>query len=192
MTSLAILICTLPERFDKLKRLKNILEPQVQRYKERVFISISDVGRQMPTGTKRNSLIEQTQSDYFCFIDDDDQVSGYYVDEIIKALATSPDVVTFQGWMTTNGTRKTNWTIKLGEKYEERNGHYYRWPNHLSVFKRSLVNRFKFPDVWLQEDFIWSKKIHDSGVLKSEVHIPLQLYHYEFEYQDKVNKYQRR
>jgi len=189
--NLAILICTLPERFDKLKQLKNILEPQVDRHKDQVYIAINDSGRQTPTGTKRNWLIEQTQSDYFCFCDDDDQVSSYYVDEILKAIAHGPDVVTFQGWMTTNGERKTDWTIKLGERYEERNGHYYRWPNHLSVFKRSLVNRFKFPDVWIQEDFIWSKKIHDSGVLKNEIHIPMQLYHYCFEHAESVQRRRR-
>lgn len=191
MSSLAILICTLPERFDKLKRLRNILDPQIDRYKDRVSIYLHDGGRQIPTGTKRNLLIEQSTSDYFCFCDDDDQVCSFYVDEIVKAIETGPDVVTFKGWMTTNGARRVDWTIKLGEKYEERNGHYYRWPNHLSVFKRALVNRFKFPDVWIQEDYIWSKAIRDSGVLKTEVHIPMQLYHYQFEHTQSVQNRRR-
>lgn len=176
---LAILICTLPERADKLKRLTNILDPQIDRYKDSVFRMVNDRSSSLPTGTKRNNLIEGSQSEYFTFIDDDDLVSMYYVDEIMKAIAQGPDVITFQGWITTNGANKVNWTIKLGEKYEERNGHYYRWPNHLAVFKRVLVNRFKFPDVWQQEDFMWSKQINDSKVLKSEVHIPMQLYHYD-------------
>lgn len=179
MSSLAILICTLPERADKLKRLTNILDPQIERYKDSVFRTVNDRSSALPTGTKRNNLIEGTTSDYFCFIDDDDIVTGFYLDEIMKAIAQGPDVITFRGWITTNGTNRVNWTIKLGEKYEERNGHYYRWPNHLAVFKRDLVRRFKFPDVWQQEDYAWSKKINDSRVLKTEVHIPEMLYHYD-------------
>jgi len=188
MSRLAILICTLPERFEKLKRLKNILEPQVERNKE-VFISYNDQGRQTPTGAKRNLLIEQTQSEYICFIDDDDLVHSYYVDEIVKAMQSNPDVVTFCGWMTTNGGHRVNWEIKLGNKYEERNGMYYRFPNHLSVMKRELVRHVKFPEVWQQEDYIWAKHIHDQKLLKTEVHIPLQLYWYDFD--DRKQPYAR-
>lgn len=188
MSSLAILICTTPDRHDKLHRLNNSLIPQVERFKDHVFISYHDAGRHLPTGSKRNQLIEQTSSDYFCFIDDDDHVSAFYVDEIVKAMESSPDVITFCGWITTNGAHRVNWQIKLGNKYEERNGMYYRFPNHLAVMKRELVRHIKFPDVWKQEDYQWAKQIHDRKLLKTEVHIPLQLYHYDFD--DRKQPYQ--
>jgi glycosyltransferase involved in cell wall biosynthesis len=142
---------------------------------------ISDArGREVPTGTKRNDLIAQAKGEYFCFVDDDDQVNDLYVTKILAAIAQAPDVVTFQGWMTTNGQHRVDWTIKLGEAYEERNGHYYRWPNHLCVFKKSLVQHIKFPDIWHGEDYKWSVAVRDSGVLKTEVHIPEQLYWYDY------------
>ena len=183
MSSLAILICTIPERFEKLKRLKNILEPQVERFKDQVFISINDQGRQTPTGTKRNLLLEQTQSDYFSFIDDDDMVSAFYVDEIVKAMTHNPDVITFNGWYTEYGNNRRNFTIRLGSKYYE-DAHdpkfyYHRFPNHLAVMKRSLVNRIKFPDVWQLEDFKWAEQIANRGLLKSEYHIDEFIYHYD-------------
>lgn len=179
--TLAILICSLPERSNTLKRLTNVLEPQIERYKDQVYYSVHDAGRHLATGTKRNQLIEQTDSDYFCFIDDDDMVSSFYIDSIMKALEANPDVVTFCGWMTTNGVHRREWTIKLGSQYTEKNGHYYRFPNHLTVMKRKLVEDIKFPDLWKQEDYIWAKQIHDRRLLKTEVHIPLQLYHYDFD-----------
>lgn len=187
MTKLAILICTLPERADKLKRLTNSLDSQIERYKDQVYYSIHDAGRSMTTGRKRNELIQQTQSDYFVFIDDDDMVSMIYVSEILKALKYNPDVVTFKGWMTTNGTDRRDWTIKLGSKYEERDGHYYRWPNHIVPMKRELVRGVSFPEIYVQEDYQWSKKIHDLGLLKTEVHIDDYLYHY-----DKIHTLTRR
>jgi glycosyltransferase involved in cell wall biosynthesis len=179
--TLAILICTVPDRFERLKRLKNVLEPQVERFKDRVFIQINDEGRSMPTGTKRNKLIEQTSSDYFCFIDDDDMINAYYLDEIMTGIDKNPDVVTFCGYITTNGHSRVHWQIKLGNKYEERHGMYYRFPNHLAVMKRSLVSKIKFPDIWKQEDYEWAVQIHNRKLLKTEVHIPLELYHYEFD-----------
>jgi hypothetical protein len=172
-----ILIPTLPERSDKLRRLTTILDRQLV---EGVSYKIHDGGKSIPTGTKRNMLIEQTQSEYFSFIDDDDKVSHDYVKQVMTALEVSPDVVTFNGFMTTNGSDRRDFTIKLGSKYEEVNKHYYRFPNHLAIMRRDKVNHVKFPPVWHQEDFAWAKIIHDRRLLKSEVHIHADLYHYDF------------
>lgn len=179
---LAILICTLPEPFyiRKLKRLLSVLDPQVERFKDQVFYRIHDAGRSMKTGTKRNELIANTSSDYFVFIDSDDVVTSTYVSDIMSALELNPDVVTIKGWMTTDGVNRKDWTIKLGSPYTERNGHYYRWPNHIVPMKRSLVEHIKFPDITQQEDFQWSKIINDRKILKTEIHLDKQLYHYDF------------
>lgn len=177
---LSILICTLPERYDHLKRLNAIIQPQVKRFSGEVEIRIHDAGRQIPTGTKRNELINGCEGDYFCFIDDDDIPATSYVEDILKALENNPDVVTFNGWMTTNKTDRVDFVIKLGEAYEARDGKYYRWPNHLTVMKKSVVKHIEFEPIWMGEDYIWSKQIRDLGLLKSSVHIPKNLYHYDF------------
>lgn len=174
---LSILICSLPERDDKLTRLVHHLRNQ-NKYID-VQVVWKTTGREMPTGTKRNLLISETNSEYFCFIDDDDQVPDYYIDELVKAIDQKPDVVTFIGWMTTSGKNRQNFTIKLGSKYEEKNGHFYRFPNHLCCFKRDKVKDVKFPDTWQQEDYYWAKAIHDRKLLKTEVHIQKDMYHYD-------------
>lgn len=174
-----ILICTLPERVDKLRRLKFDLDKQISKYNGLVNYKIHDAGPAMPTGTKRNQLIEQSMSEYFSFVDDDDKISSDYVQQIMLATEKNPDVITFNGWMTTSGSNRQNFTIKLGSRYEEKNGHYYRFPNHLCVFKREKVRHIKFPDLWVQEDYLWAKAIHDRHILKTEVHIEADLYHYD-------------
>lgn len=173
---LSILICTLPERQHKLNLLLNSLE--LQRTGE-VEIITNNADRSLPTGTKRNQLISASQGEYFCFIDDDDRVPSYYISEMLHALTQNPDVVTFIGYITNNGKDQRNFTIKLGSPYEEKNGHYYRFPNHLCCFKKSLVQHVKFDSIWLQEDYRWAKKIHDSRILKTEVHINKNMYHYD-------------
>jgi glycosyltransferase involved in cell wall biosynthesis len=184
MSKWLILICTLPERANKLKRLTLELDRQKSKFPGTVDYKIHDAGRSVPTGTKRNMLIEQSYSEYFSFIDDDDQVSDKYVDLIMKALEANPDVVTFNGWYTEFGANRRNFTIRLGSKYCDDAKHpefyYHRFPNHLAVFKRSVVERIKFPPIWKQEDYQWAKQIADRKLLKTEVHIPEMLYWYDY------------
>lgn len=178
-----ILICTLPERVQKLKRLTSILDRQKAKYNGSVDYKCHDAGPSIPTGTKRNMLIEGSQSDYFSFCDDDDIVTDNYVDEIMKATQQNPDVITFDGWYTEHGANKRNFTIRLGSKYyddpNDPNFYYHRFPNHLAAFKRSVVQHVKFPPIWQLEDFKWAEQIANKNLLKTEVHIPLKLYHYD-------------
>lgn len=191
---LSILIPTLnePESINFLRRLNNILDPQIARYPGQVEKVINDAGRSMPTGTKRNLLIKDSVGEYFSQIDTDDMVPAYYVDELMRAIAQDPDVITFNGYMTTNGEHRRNFTIKLGSKYEERAGHYYRFPNHLCAFRRPAVDSVYFDPIWNQEDYNWAKKIHDRKLLKTSVHIEKDMYHYDYRPQPNVNKYARR
>lgn len=186
---LSILIPTLnePESINFLHRLKNILNPQIERYQGQVQLVINDAGRHMSTGTKRNELIRNSEGEYFSQIDTDDLVPAYYVDELMKAIESSPDVISFKGFMTTNGANRREFTIKLGEKYEERNGEYFRYPNHLCCFKRSIVEHIKFQDLWVQEDYLWATEIMKRKLLKSEVHIDKVLYHYDFRVKQKLH-----
>ena len=178
-----ILICTLPERAAKLKTLTLELDKQKAKYNGLVNYRILDSGRGMPTGIKRNLLVEQSQSDYFSFIDDDDHVSDKYVDLIMNAIESGPDVVTFDGWYTEFGKNRRNFTIRLGSKYYEDpkdpEFYYHRFPNHLAVFKRSLVQHVKFPPIWQMEDFKWAEQIHNKKLLKTEVHISEKIYWYD-------------
>jgi hypothetical protein len=176
----SILICTLPDRYDYLKRLQSILVPQTSKYPGQVEIRYHDAGVSTPTGTKRNDLISVAEGEYFSFIDDDDVPASTYVRDILKALESNPDVVTFNGWMTTDSLARVDFIIKLGEAYEAREGKYYRWPNHLTVMKKSAVESVKFQDIWQGEDYRWCKEIRDKGLLKTSVHIEKDLYWYDY------------
>lgn len=183
MNSLAILICHLPERSHLLRRLTHCLDRQIKNYPGLVYYRINDQGKGLPTGTKRNQMIEQSSSDYFCFADDDDMVSEDYVKELFMAIQSGPDVVTFDGYYTEFGGNRRNFTIKLGERYYEdpkdKEFYYHRFPNHLAVFKRSVVNSVKFQPIWQREDFNWADEVRGKKLLKTSVHIPKFLYWYD-------------
>lgn len=177
MVALSILICTLPERAAQCAQLVSSLN----RHNPGGVEVLTDASpRHVPTGQKRNMLVARSSGAYFSFIDDDDEVPDYYSQRIIQAIETGPDVVTFNGWMTTDGVARKDFTIKLGEKYEERNGRYYRFPNHLCAFRREAVRGIQFPHIWEQEDYQWAKAINDRKLLKTEVHIEEPMYHYRY------------
>jgi glycosyltransferase involved in cell wall biosynthesis len=132
------------------------------------------------TRAKRNWLIDQSVGKYFVFIDDDDLVPCYYVKEILKAAETNPDCITFIGYMTTDGKNAKPFELRLGEKYEERNGKYFRFPNHITPMRRETVAPFRFPDITLGEDSAFAYAIMGAGALKTEIHIHKDMYIYDY------------
>lgn len=179
---LSILIPTTEDRQEFLSRLMEVLNPQVFLYSDRVQVCIDRTGKHMTTGAKRNKLIEEAIGDYIVFLDDDDMITHDYVQKILEATVTNPDVITFRGFMITDNKFDTvvEFILHHGEQYEARNGKYYRFPNHIVPMRKEAVKTFKFPDVWLGEDYAWAKAIHDAGVLKTHIHIDQMLYFYLF------------
>jgi glycosyltransferase involved in cell wall biosynthesis len=174
---LSILICTLPERAEKLKRLLAILRPQIT---ADVEIITDDRGRHITTGQKRNELLHKAKGIYSVFIDDDDIVSHDYVLKVLQASIHNPDCITFRGHMTTNGFNRVNFVLRLGEKYEERNGIYYRFPNHIVPIKTQIGRQVAFENITHGEDYKWALQIKDRNLLKTEFYIDSELYHYDY------------
>lgn len=175
---LSILICTMASRKRYLDRLLRVLNNQNKTGE--VEILISKDKDSVSVGEKRNNLISKAVGEYICFVDDDDVVSVNYIPYILYAMKENPDVITFEGWMTTNGKFTANFVIKLGEEYKSRNGVYYRFPNHLAIIKRDIASGFKFKDVSFGEDYDWALRIKEANALKSSVHIKSKIYHYDY------------
>jgi GT2 family glycosyltransferase len=155
-----------------------VLKPQVVGKPVEIIIDRTPRGASS-TGQKRNWLyFDRAVGKYVVCIDDDDMVPDYYVDRILKAAEQDPDVITFIGWMTSNGENKVDFVLRLGEKYEFRDGKYYRFPNHIVPMKRERILNFRFPDKIRGEDSDFAYAINDAGVLKTEVHIPEDMYFY--------------
>ena len=89
---LSILILTIPERAKKLKRLMDVLRPQIPEDGSVEVIVKEELHHDHggPTiGANRNAALADAAGDYVCFIDDDDLVPDYYIDRILKAIEPS-------------------------------------------------------------------------------------------------------
>jgi hypothetical protein len=199
---LSILICSLAERKNSLARLlltlmrqcgellsveeKKIEDCEIQIYSfEKVEIIVATDNRSITTGAKRNILYELASGIMVASHDDDDIPAAYYVEQALKAAEQDVDAIAINGHMTTDGANPIPWRISKDNPYcssrdEKGNEIYLRWHNHICFIRRSIATQFKFPDITHGEDFDWSKRIHDSGLIQTEVVITKPMYHYDF------------
>lgn len=176
---LSILICSLYERKIRLEHLLEILLPQIGEFSfqpgdvshytgEKVEILICTDNKELKVGAKRNKLVESAKGDYVSFIDDDDIVSGEYVHSILNATKFSPDVINFWAYRFHNGKRdrRVDYDIKY-DCDKDRPNIYQRMPNHLSVWKRSLVLPYK--EINYGEDAEWAARMKGKALTQRKI-----------------------
>ena len=184
---LSILICTLDGRETFLERLKMRLKPQTT---HEVEVLLSKDNGVLSIGGKRNALIESAAGEYIAFIDDDDWVSENYVEEILKATDSKPDVVGFNSIIYFNGKTPRRVEITLNhKKWDHKMGMiegtqqpitYYRSPNQLTPIKKNIAKQIGFPNAKeadAAEDVKYSHTI--PSIAQTEVYIQDYLYFYD-------------
>lgn len=184
---LSILIPSLHERVSLLIKLLTMLDIQIQANgnSDQVEILVEADDRELTTGAKRNKLLNRATGEYVVFVDDDDSIAPQYIREIMWALRKKPDVIGFDGWMETNGQNRQMWYISKDFPYETRkalNGQisYFRFNNHLSPIKREIAQQIGYKDITIGEDYDYALRLKESGLIKTEVRIEKELYHYHY------------
>jgi glycosyltransferase involved in cell wall biosynthesis len=178
---------TLIQRAEIRQNIMTELERQIAEHdlQDKVEVILYEDGGEKSTGVKRQWLLEQAVGDYVCSIDDDDMVADTYLVDILGAMQTSPDVITFEGYMTTDGQNETHFVIRNDiQKWETKGGVFYRYPHHLCPIKREIAQKFAYADLTFGEDIDWANKVRKS--LKTGVHIQKDLYFYLYR-SNKVN-----
>lgn len=188
---LSILICTIPERKHLFNKLITEIDKQINENKGSVQVVYDDRERkQVSVGQKRNDLLKKSIGDYICFIDDDDFIPPYYIDEILKATDLKPDCIGFKIECDMEGEKesaccsnKYNWSENVdGFKY-------VRSIYHKSPVKRDLAISAGFKDMRFGEDYDYSMRLRDSGLLKNEVFINKIMYFYNYKFENPKTKY---
>lgn len=201
---LSILICHIPSRTEKLKRLMKILNPQIpsDMFVEVIIQEESPQANGGPTiGANRNELILKAHGKYVCFVDDDDTVVDSYVKDILTAIKSpfgtgrkmdsgqfiegkepiinlddGPDVIGMKGHYHAGGkTQVFIHSLKYDKWFTEKDV-FYRPPNHLNPIRRTIALRVSFPYVNHGEDHEYSMAARE--LLRTEVMIDKVIYHY--------------
>jgi glycosyltransferase involved in cell wall biosynthesis len=188
--TLSILVCTVPQRKFFFQRLADRLQPQIDKFKDRVECKADPRprgfkmpdGRKGTIGDKRNALLREAVGEYVCFVDDDDLVSGDYVEVILEAISMNPDAdsVGLIGVQQVDG-KGPLYPFAHSIKYDgwfEENGWRYRCPNHLNAVKREIALKVGFPPLDHGEDREYSMGIKD--LIKTEAPVNQTIYLYDF------------
>lgn len=177
---LSILICTLEERAPQLRTLTVTLKRQASGVE---ILPLCD-NRQMSIGAKRQRLLEMSQGQYVCFVDDDDAVAPNYLPRILQALRERPEAThcSLKGQLMVPGKNPKLFEHSTRYKeWAEVEGVYVRTPNHLNVIRRDLALQAGFPDISHGEDHDFSRRLQVQGTLTCEAYIPDILYVYQYQ-----------
>jgi hypothetical protein len=189
---LTIGIPTIHEREHQFNQLFNKLQNQkilIQNPDAVEIIYIKD-NREISIGAKRQKLLEQANGDYFVMIDDDDDITDDYIFSILKAITPETDSVGFEiecfgtsGKTASASNRWNDWGDNVG------GFDYVRTPYQKTPIKTSIAKIIGYKDIRFGEDYDFSKRLKDSGLIKNESYIPKVLYFYRYKFQDPKVKY---
>lgn len=182
-----ILIATC--RTDSLTRLADQLMPQAEVFGGEVTVSALWNHGKLRVGEYRQMLLEAADSEYVCFIDDDDGVAVNYCDLIMKALAERPDYVGFTVRIMEGGglriiSKPAIHSIRYREWSEDQLG-WYRHVSHLNPVRRELALHGSFDHLWC-EDREWGNAVHP--YLKTEQFIDQDMYYYNWNPADSAHR----
>lgn len=183
MNSLTILIPTVVDRAEKFQRLVDCLAPQIIKYGGDVQVLVLWNNYERQIGAVRQKLLEEADSSYVVFIDDDDLVTDDYVDTIYPLL-DGVDYIGYKVAFYDNG-RKVNkpviHSIKNTGWYDDDSGFYRRGVHINPVLRKiALKGRYDMGDYRAEtprpEDETYHKNI--DKYLKTENFIDREMYIY--------------
>jgi hypothetical protein len=179
--TLSILIATLGQRRDLLGRLLFGLMPQVKAAGGRVKVVAYWDNGEVDLATKRQALVEACDTEYLCFVDDDDTVTDDYVASVLDALETRPDFVGL--WMNVHKDGADHRLADLSLEYDhwyDGPTHYCRDITHENPVRTEIARRvdFREKDPDEPEDSPWADKLRPLLAGARQVKIDRVLYHY--------------
>lgn len=177
---LTILVVTVSVRNDEFIGLMSRLLPQVEKYGGDIQVLAYWDNFELFLGSARQRLVEAAESEYVCFVDDDDELPDYYCDEIYPLL----DGVDYIGWrmqLYNDGVKQkpTFHSLKY-DKWSEDGEGWYRNVSHLNPIKRKLALKGSF-EKSVPEDVSWAEQV--APYVKTEHYIdkPMYFYHHSIE-----------
>jgi hypothetical protein len=182
----SIMIPTLGQRRDLLKRLLDHLLPQLEPYQGRFRVTALWNNGEWRMGVIRQKLLDSVDTDYVSFIDDDDMVADWYASEVEQALSSEPDMV---GWIAqcySDGrpTYRAIHSLEYSEWSAPRRAKgknakmLYRDFSHTNVLRTAIAQlaRFDVTRPGEAEDLTWVQQIR--GKLARQVFVNKTMYHY--------------
>jgi hypothetical protein len=206
---LSILICTIPQRKKQLNLLigeifkqakENSCENDIEIVtRDDNYESIDQLPLQLPTlnvGQKRDILLQGSNGEFVCFIDDDDWISPNYLKLIIEGIKNNPniDCIGFIQKYLVDGKEQIGGSkVCISLKYDKWDLNIdgclaVRTPHHLTPIKRQIcIDAGGYKNLDKAEDLDFSNRVYP--LLKNEYFINETLYYYQKKTENEHQKF---
>jgi len=164
----SILIPTIPGRETSLRNLIASIREKLQRLSPqlRVEFCIRFDNKEMSIGNKRQELLQGAKGKYMSFIDDDDDITDEYVQDITETIRGNYHVMYLRGKID-KYTFKHSISNKLSGFMADDTG-FLRPPNHLNPILTDVAKNISFRDATYGEDLDWTLRLAKTGFLSRE------------------------
>ena len=165
---ITFLIPTIPGRETSLLRLTTSIHEKMRRIAPslRYAIDIGFDNRQMSIGSKRQMMIQRSQAKYSAFVDDDDEITDAYIEDVCEMIAASFPVMRLRGTI-----HPYTFTHSLENSLASpmaRGEVFLRPPNHLNPMMTDVAKLVHYKDALRGEDLDWTIRMAKSGFLTRE------------------------
>ena len=162
------LIPTITGREKSLENLQASIREKMERLAPgvRYKINLAYDNRQMSIGVKRQNLLQAAEGKYFVFIDDDDDLTDAYVEDLVQTIQGGYHVMRLRGKI-----EPYTFTHSLENSLSSpmaRGNVFVRPPNHLNPMMSDVAKLIPFRDAVRGEDLDWAIRLAKSGFLTNE------------------------
>lgn len=165
---ISFLIPTIPGRETSLNRLVASLREKCDRICPtlRVEFRLGFDNRETSIGMKREQLLQGAQGKYVAFIDDDDEITDAYIEDIVAMMQGSYPVMRLRGQISPyTFTHSVDNTLQTPMA---RGDVFLRPPNHLNPMMADVAKLVHYKDGVRGEDLDWTIRMARTGFLTSE------------------------
>lgn len=167
----SVLIATIPGREDSLRNLCTSIREKVDRLRPnmKIEICIAHDNREMSIGNKRQLLLNQAKGKYLSFIDDDDEITDAYIEDLWECIQGKHQVMRLRGQMSGYSFVHSTAT-KLTDKMATMTDPpvFVRPPNHLNPMMSDVAKFIQFKNATYGEDLEWTLQLLRAGFLTNE------------------------
>jgi hypothetical protein len=182
----SVLIPTIPGREDGLRNLLSSIREKLSRIAPdlRVEYCVLFDNREMSIGMKREELLQKCLGKYMSFIDDDDDITDAYIEDLVQTIRGNYPVMRLRGQI-----NQYTFTHSLENKLTDKmakDGIFIRPPNHLNPMMSDVAKLVHFRDSVRGEDFDWAIRLAKTGFLTNEYTSEPSRIHYIYKMGNRV------
>lgn len=174
----SILIPTIPGREAGLHRLTSSIHEKVARIcpSIRYEFCIEFDNKETSVGNKRQKLLQAAKGKYLSFIDDDDEITDQYIEDLFATIQGEYPVMRLRGRI-----HPYTFTHSVGNTLTmpmARGEVFLRPPNHLNPMMSDVAKLVSFKDALRGEDLEWTIRMARLGFLTHEYRSDESRIHY--------------